>query len=260
MHLRLLQGRNIDFDTYKTDSTAVLLNEAAVKVMRLKHPVGEVLRTTYGGPELHVIGVVKNFILESPYQPIAPMMIMGPIWGYNVINFRINDVPSYGENLQKAEKVFLQYNPEYPFNVRFYDREYLLKFADEQQVGTLVGLFAALTIFISCLGLFGLAAYMAENRIKEIGIRKVLGASVGNIAALLSKEFLRLVGISFVIASPIAWLAMHSWLAGYPYRIAIEWWVFAVTGLLSLFIALATVSFQAVRAALANPVKNLRTE
>jgi ABC-type antimicrobial peptide transport system permease subunit len=260
MHLQVLQGRNIDFDSYKTDSTAVLLNEAAVKVMRLKHPVGEVLRTTYGGPELHVIGVVKNFILESPYQPIAPMMIMGPIWGYNVINFRINGRPSYGENLQKAEKVFLQYNPEYPFNVRFYDREYLLKFADEQQVGTLVGLFAALTIFISCLGLFGLAAYMAENRIKEIGIRKVLGASVGSIAALLSKEFLRLVGISFVIASPIAWLAMHSWLAGYPYRIAIEWWVFAVTGLLSLFIALATVSFQAVRAALANPVKNLRTE
>ena len=119
---------------------------------------------------------------------------------------------------------------------------------------------AALTIFISCLGLFGLAAYMAESRIKEIGIRKVLGASVTDITGLLSKEFLRLVTISFVIASPIAWLVMHSWLAGYQYRIAIEWWVFALTGLLSLFIALATVSFQAVRAALANPIRNLRTE
>ena len=123
-----------------------------------------------------------------------------------------------------------------------------------------MGLFAALTIFISCLGLFGLAAYMAESRIKEIGIRKVLGASVTDITGLLSKEFLRLVGISFVIASPIAWMVMHSWLASYQYRIAIEWWVFALTGLLSLFIALATVSFQAVKAALANPIRNLRTE
>jgi ABC-type antimicrobial peptide transport system permease subunit len=260
MHLQVLQGRNIDYDTYKTDSTGVLLNESAVKIMRLKHPIGEVIRTIFHAPDLHVVGVVKDFILESPYEPVAPMIIGGPIFGYTVINFRINDHPSYSENLQKAEKVFLQYNPEYPFNVRFYDQEYLLKFADEQQVGTLVGLFATLTIFISCLGLFGLAAYMAESRIKEIGIRKVLGASVSNIAGLLSREFLRLVGIAFVIASPIAWLAMHSWLAGYSYRIGIGWWVFVVTGFLAFFIALATVSFQAVRAALANPVRNLRSE
>lgn len=261
MNLQLLQGRNIDYDDYKTDSTAVLLNEAAVKEMRLSRPVGEVIRSLYYSPtSLHVIGVVKDFILESPYESVKPMMILGPWWGYSVINFRINEHPSYGENLQKAEKVFAQYNPQYPFNVRFYDKEYVLKFADEQRVGELVGLFAALTIFISCLGLFGLAAYMAESRVKEIGIRKVLGASVTDITGLLSKEFLRLVGISFVIASPIAWLVMHSWLAGYQYRIAIEWWVFALTGLLSLFISLATVSFQAVRAALANPVRNLRTE
>ena len=260
MNLQVLQGRSIDYDSYKTDSTAVLLNEAAVGEMRLKNPVGEVIRNMYGGPELHVIGVVKNFIIESPYQPINPMMIVGPVFGYDVINFRINEHPSYGENLQKAEKVFTQYNPQYPFNVRFYDKEYVLKFADEQRVGTLVGLFAALTIFISCLGLFGLAAYMAESRIKEIGIRRVLGASVTNITGLLSKEFLRLVGISFVIASPIAWLVMHNWLANYPYRIAIEWWVFAVTGLLAFFIALATVSFQALRAAIANPARNLRSE
>ena len=260
MNLQILQGRSIDYDNYKTDSTGVLLNEAAVNEMRLKNPVGEVIRSMYGGPVLHVIGVVKNFIIESPYQPINPMMIVGPIFGYSVINFRINERPSYGENLQKAEKVFSQYNPQYPFNVRFYDKEYAVKFADEQRVGTLVGLFAALTIFISCLGLFGLAAYMAESRIKEIGIRRVLGASVTNITGLLSKEFLRLVGISFVVASPIAWLVMHSWLAGYPYRIAIEWWVFAVTGLLAFVIALATVSVQALRAALANPVRNLRSE
>jgi ABC-type antimicrobial peptide transport system permease subunit len=260
MNLQILQGRSIDYDNYKTDSTGVLLNEAAVNEMRLKNPVGEVIRSMYGGPVLHVIGVVKNFIIESPYQPINPMMIVGPIFGYSVINFRINERPSYGENLQKAEKVFSQYNPQYPFNVRFYDKEYAVKFADEQRVGTLVGLFAALTIFISCLGLFGLAAYMAESRIKEIGIRRVLGASVTHITGLLSKEFLRLVAISFVVASPIAWLVMHSWLAGYPYRIAIEWWVFAVTGVLAFFIALATVSVQALRAALANPVRNLRSE
>lgn len=260
MRLHLLTGRNIDYDSYKTDSTAVLLNEAAVSAMRLKNPVGQTIKSIYGGDPLHVIGVVKNFILESPYEPVAPMVIGGPFFGFNVINFRIGEQPSYGENLAKAEKIFLKYNPEYPFNVRFYDKEYELKFADELRTGTLVGLFAALTIFISCLGLFGLAAYMAERRVKEIGIRKVLGASVTNIAALMSKEFLRLVGLSFVIASPVAWIVMHSWLSGYPYRITIEWWVFAVTGLLSLGIALATVSFQAVRAALANPIRNLRTE
>ena len=260
MNLQLLQGRNIDYDSYKTDSTAVLLNEAAVAEMRLKHPLDETITNVYFPVKLHVIGVVKNFILESPYEPVKPMMIAGPGFGYMVINFRIGEHPSYGENLRKAEKIFSQFNPQYPFNVRFYDKEYAVKFADEQRVGTLVGLFAALTIFISCLGLFGLAAYMAESRIKEIGIRKVLGASVTDITGLLSKEFLRLVGISFVIASPVAWLVMHSWLAGYPYRIAIEWWVFALTGLLSFFIALATVSFQAVKAALANPIRNLRTE
>ena len=260
MNLQLLQGRGINYDSYKTDSTAVLLNEAAVAEMRLKHPVGETIRSVYSPLQLHVIGVVKNFILESPYAQVNPMMIVGPAFGYGVINFRIGEHPSYGENLKKAEKIFTQYNPEYPFNVRFYDKEYVVKFAGEQQVGTLVGLFAALTIFISCLGLFGLAAYMAESRIKEIGIRKVLGASVTDITGLLSKEFLRLVTISFVIASPIAWLVMHSWLATYTYRVAIGWWVFALTGFLSLFIALATVSFQAIKAALANPIKNLRTE
>jgi ABC-type antimicrobial peptide transport system permease subunit len=260
MHLQLLEGRNIDYDNFKTDSTAVILNEAAVKIMRLKHPIGETIRSMYGPTQVHVIGVAKNFILGSPYEQVQPMIIGGPFVAFMVINFRVSEHPSYGENLAKAEKVFLKYNPEYPFNVRFYDKEYLLKFADEQRVGTLVGLFAALTIFVSCLGLFGLVAYMAESRLKEIGIRKVLGASVGNITGLLSREFLRLVALSFLIASPVAWLVMHSWLKGYPYRISIEWWVFAVTGLLTLAIALATVSFQAIKAALANPIRNLRTE
>jgi putative ABC transport system permease protein len=259
MNIKILQGRNIDALHNKTDSAAVLLNETAVKVMRLKDPVAKLISNS--GFTLHVIGVVKDFILESPYEPIAPMIIAGPgFGGYDVINFRLNPNPSIAASLQKAEKVFKQYNPQYPFNCRFYDEEYISKFQDEQRAGTLAALFAGLTIFISCLGLFGLATYMAENRIKEIGIRKVLGASVTNITGLLSKEFLKLVAISFVIASPVAWLTMNKWLLNYDYRITIQWWVFACAGLLSFIIAIGTVSFQAIKAAIANPVKSLRTE
>jgi ABC-type antimicrobial peptide transport system permease subunit len=188
------------------------------------------------------------------------MIIAGPSYGYDVINFKLNPGVPAEVSLAKAEKVFKQYNPQYPFNYRFYDKEYALKFQDEQRTGTLAGWFAGLTVFISCLGLFGLAAYMAENRIKEIGVRKVLGASVANIATLLSKDFLKLVIISFVIASPVAWYAMGQWLQNYNYHIGIEWWVFAGTGLLSVFIAIATVSFQSIKAALTNPVKSLRSE
>jgi len=258
MGLKILQGRNIDVQNYKTDSTAVLLNEAAVKIMRLKDPIGKTIRGN--GVTLHVIGIVKDFILESPYSPVMPMLIAGPAFGYNVINFRINPDPSIAASLEKAEKIFKQYNPDYPFNCRFYDKEYEVKFADEQRAATLAGLFAGLTIFISCLGLFGLATYMAENRTKEIGIRKVLGASVTSITGLLSKEFLKLVAISFVIASPVAWIIMNHWLLNFEYRTMIQWWVFACAGLLSFFIAIATVSFQALKAAIANPVKSLRTE
>lgn len=258
MGLNLLSGRDIDAARYKTDSTAVLLNEKAVKMMGMKHPLGQII--TGQGNTLHVIGVVKDFILESPYYPVKPMFIAGPSFGYSVINFRLNPNPSISESLAKAEAVFKQYNPQYPFNCRFYDSEYRKKFEDERRAGKLAGLFAGLTIFISCLGLFGLSTYMAENRTKEIGIRKVLGASVGNITGLLSKDFLKLVAISFIIASPLAWLLMNRWLLNYEYRIAIQWYVFAVAGLLSFLIAIATVSFQSVKAAMQNPVKSLRSE
>jgi putative ABC transport system permease protein len=258
MHLQLLSGRNINVQPYKTDSTAVLLNETAVKAMRLKDPLGQTI--TGNGYTLHVVGVIKDFIMQSPYEPISPMIITGPSNGYNVINFRLNSNPSFAASVQKAETVFKRYNPQYPFNCRFYDHEYALKFQDEQREGTLAGLFAGLTIFISCLGLFGLTTYMAQNRRKEIGIRKVLGANVANITGLLSKEFLFLVAVSFIIASPVSWIIMNKWLLNYEYRIPIQWWVFAGTGLLSFIIAIATVSFQAIKAAIANPVKSLRTE
>lgn len=258
MGLTLLSGRNIDAEHYKTDSTAVLLNETSVKMMGMKHPLGQTL--TSGDVALHVIGVVKDFISESPYSPIKPVFITGPAFEYHVINFRLNANPSFSSSLTKAEAIFRQYNPQYPFNARFYDSEYEKKFEDEQRAGTLAGLFAGLTIFISCLGLFGLATYTAENRTKEIGIRKVLGASVASITGMLSKDFLKLVAISFVIASPLAWLFMSRWLMNYEYRISIQWYVFGFAGLLSFLIAVATISFQAIKAAIANPVKSLRTQ
>jgi ABC-type antimicrobial peptide transport system permease subunit len=176
------------------------------------------------------------------------------------MDIRLNSRNLVEDNLKKAQAIYKRYNPEYPFEYHFVDEDYSQKFNDEKRTGTLAGLFAALTIFISCLGLFGLATYMAENRIKEIGVRKVLGASVTGIAALLSQDFLRLVLISFVVAAPVAWYAMFKWLQDYSYRVTIQWWVFALAAGLSLGIAILTVSFQAVRAALANPARSLRSE
>jgi ABC-type antimicrobial peptide transport system permease subunit len=188
------------------------------------------------------------------------MLIFGAHGWFNTMLIKLNNNTSTANNLKKAETIFKKYNPEYPFEYQFIDEEYAKKFENEQRVSTLAALFAGLTIFISCLGLFGLATYMAENRIKEIGVRKVLGASIPGIAALLSKDFLKLVIISFVLAAPIAWWAMHAWLQDYSFRVKIEWWVFALAGLLSILIAIITVSYQAIKAAIANPVKSLRTE
>ena len=258
MGVTLLQGRDIDIKNYPADSTAMLLNETAVKMMRFKNPVGQIVKTD--GKEWTVVGVLKDFIYTSPYDKVQQLVVMGPGSWFTTIHFKLNPAKSTAEALSLAEKVFKKYNPSYPFDYKFVDEEYAQKFQEEQRIGTLAALFAGLTIFISCLGLFGLATYMAENRIKEIGVRKVLGASVTNITALLSKDFITLVIISFVIASFIAWWAMSRWLSSYTYRISIEWWVFALAGLLSVVIALATVSYQAIKAAIANPVKSLRTE
>jgi len=258
MGVRLIEGRDIDIYKYATDSTAILLNEAAVKVMHLKDPVGATVNAD--GRIWHVIGVLKDFIYESPYEKIQQLAVQGPKSWFNVIHFKLNPANSTERNLQLAEKVFKKYNPQYPFDYKFADESYALKFHDEQRIGTLAALFAALTIFISCLGLFGLATYMAENRIKEIGVRKVLGASVMGITTLLSKDFLKLVVVSLLIASPVALWAMSSWLKNYSYHIHIEWWVFALAGLLSVAIALVTVSYQSIKAAISNPIKSLRTE
>lgn len=260
--VRLSEGRDIDIYHYPTDSTAVVLNESAVKAMRLKQPVGTIIKPVGEDFQWHVVGVIRDFILESPFQKdISPMMIFGPMGssGY-VIHLKLNAANSTASNLAKIEKVFKEFNPQYPFEYSFADESYARKFDDARRTGKLASLFAGLAIFISCLGLFALAAYAAENRIKEIGVRKVLGASVLNVTSLMSKDFLKLVIISFAIASPIAWLVMNKWLDSYTYRISMQWWIFAAAGLLSILIALVTIIFHVLKAAIANPVKSLRTE
>ncbi|RYY60977.1 MAG: FtsX-like permease family protein, partial [Chitinophagaceae bacterium] len=256
--LQFVQGRDFDLKQFPTDTTGMIINESALKVMKFKEPLGKLVKDN--GVQWHIVGVIKDFILTSPYTPTKPMLISGAQGWFNTMLIRLNTAGSTTQKLAAAEKIFKQYNPQYPFEYKFVDEEYAMKFQAEKRVGTLAALFAGLTVLISCLGLFGLAIFMAESRIREIGVRKVLGASVGGLVTLLSKDFLKLVSIAFLIAAPLAWWAMHSWLSDYSYRVEIQWWVFALAGLMSMLIALATVSFQAIRAALMNPVKSLRSE
>jgi putative ABC transport system permease protein len=255
---KIINGRDFNLKEYPTDSLGIILNESALKAMKFKDPIGQLIKDN--GKTWHVVGVISDFILQSPYYPTKPMVIEGSQGWFNTMHFKLNPANSTADNLKKAAAIFKKYNPEYPFEYKFIDEEYSRKFRSEERTGTLAALFAGLTIFISCLGLFGLATYMAENRIKEIGIRKVLGASVAGITTLLSKDFLKLVMLSFLIACPVAWWMMHKWLQDYPYHVNIQWYVFAIAGLLSFLISVATVSFQAIKAAIANPVKSLRTE
>jgi putative ABC transport system permease protein len=257
--LQFVKGRDFNLKQYGTDSTACILNESAAKAMNFENPIGKIVKDN--NIEWHVVGVIKDFILQSPYHPTKPMVIEGAKLGwFNVMHIKFNNKNTAADNLKKAEPIFKKYNPQYPFEYNFIDEDYATKFKAEQRTGTLAGLFAGLTIFISCLGLFGLAAYMAESRIKEIGVRKVLGASVTSVVTLLSKDFVTLVAISFMLASPVAWWLMHNWLQNYPYHVTIEWWIFAFAAIVSILIALLTVSYHAIRAARANPVKSLRTE
>jgi len=254
----IVKGRDIDLKNHPSDSTAIVLNETAVKMMGFKEPLGQIIKDN--DISWTVVGVIKDFILRNPYEPMRPMVIEGSKGFFNALHIRLNNNNSTEKNLAGAEKIFRKFNPQYPFEYHFVDEEYALKFADEERTGTLAALFAGLTIVISCLGLFGLATYMAENRVKEIGVRKVLGASVAGITTLLSKDFVKLVLIAIVVATPVAYYLMYKWLSTYTYRTPIEWWVFAGAGVLAIAIALLTVSYQAIKAALSNPVKSLRTE
>jgi ABC-type antimicrobial peptide transport system permease subunit len=256
--LEFTAGRDIDPDKYPTDSSAMILNESALKVMKFNNPLGQIIKT--GDKTWHVVGVIRDFILESPYEPVKPMFIVGPNSWFEVMLIKLNDKNKTAQNLAATAAIFKKYSPDYLFVNNFVDEDYAAKFKDEERTGILANLFAGLTIFISCLGLFGLATYMVEVRIREIGVRKVLGGSVMNIATLLSKDFVQLIIIAALIATPVAWTVMHKWLDGYSYRVNISWMVFAASGLLATFIALATVSFQAVKAAMANPATSLRQE
>jgi hypothetical protein len=260
MGIHLLSGRDINIYENPTDSFALLLNETAVKLMGFKDPIGQTIYNPYEGRRWHVVGVVKDYVERSPYEQAPPVMIQGAASDFRTMHIRFNPAQPTAASLAKAQAIFKKYNPAYPFDYRFVDQEYARTFEDAQRTRMMAGLFAALAVFISCLGLFGLSAFVAESRIKEIGVRKVLGASVSGIAGLLSIDFVRLVGIAFVLAAPIAWYAMSRWLMDYDYRITMGWAVFALAGMMAVVIALLTVSFQAVRAAMANPVRSLRSE
>ncbi|MET0299688.1 MAG: FtsX-like permease family protein, partial [Flavitalea sp.] len=259
--LRFVQGRDFNLKEFATDSTAMIVNESALKIMKFKDPIGKTVSDL--GIDWHIVGVIKDFILTSPYEPTRPILICGAkssFMQFQVIQMKLNADKPVSANIEKMADVFKRFNPDYPFEYKFVDESYKQKFELEQLVGTLAALFAGLTIFISCLGLFGLAACMAENRIKEIGVRKVLGASVSGITTLLSKEFIKLVILSFLIAAPIAYWGMSEWLQSYQYRVTIQWWVFAAACGLSVLIALITVSYQSIKAAMANPIRSLRNE
>ena len=244
--------------SFPADSGSIILNETAAKRMGFARPIGEIVR--WEGKPHRIVGVVKDMVMESPYQPIQPCLFVLDYEWDNFITVRLKSGLPVRDALAQTEAVFRKYNPAAPFDYKFVDQEYARKFADEERVGKLASVFAVLAIFISCLGLFGLAMFTAEQRTKEIGIRKVLGASVGNLWGLLSKDFVYLVGIAFGIATPIAYYFLSGWLQKYAYRTEMSWWIFAASGAGALVITLLTVSFQAVKAALVNPVKSLRSE
>lgn len=255
--LQLIAGRDIDVYENASDSTAVLINETVRDFMGFADPIGEMVKD--GDSEYRVVGVVKDFIIESPFAKPDAIMIFGPEIQQNFIHIRLSGV-GLQATMAELEMIFKKFNPGSPFEYKFADEQHAQKFASQQQTSSLTAVFSILAILISCMGLFGLAAFIAEQRSKEISVRKVLGASVRGLVLLLSGEFTKLVLIAMVIGVPITWYAMSEWLAGFDYRIEIDWRVFLGTGLIALLIAFLTVSSQAVKAALLNPAKTLKNE
>jgi len=257
MKLKLIQGRDYSHD-FATDSAGYLVNESAVKRIGYTNPIGK--RLTFWGKKGTIIGVLKDFHFTSLHDPISPLIIRldeNSKFGHALVRIQAGKTK---QALASLETLCRQLNPEFNFNYNFSDDEYKKLYDNEQVITKLSDVFASLAILISCLGLLGLAIFTAEQRFKEIGIRKVLGASVASLFTLLSSEFLILVGIALVIATPLAWYAMHIWLQNYAYHTAIEWWIFILAGLVSIAITLLTISFQTIKAALINPVKSLRSE
>jgi putative ABC transport system permease protein len=262
LHMQMIAGRNFSKDMV-TDSSAVIINEAFAKLLGYKNPLDHFIYTPANSQlsklnKLHIVGVVKDFNFESLKDNVPPLVLnFQPNMGVMSIRIKTADIPGL---LAQVKNIWKDASPSQQFSYSFMDQEFDAIYRSEQRMGAISVAFTSLAIIIACLGLFGLAAYAAEQRTKEIGIRKVLGANISGIVSMLSKDFIRLIIIAIVIAVPFAWWAMNGWLQSFAYRVTIGWWVFAVAGILACFIAIATISFQAIRAALANPVLSLKNE
>jgi putative ABC transport system permease protein len=250
------EGRDFSPDS-PADSTSVLFNETAIKIMGFKDPIGETIK--FFGKEYTIKGVVADMVTQSPYSPIEPVIFVPDGW-HGVILMRLNPYKPTKESLAAIGSIFKKHNSSGPFEYSFVDDVYNKKFASEEKVGNVAAVFAVLAVLISGLGLFGLASFVAAQRTKEIGIRKVMGATVGDLWQMLSKDFLALMIISCSIAVPLAVLFMRDWLQHYDYHTPISWQVLAGSCIGALFVTLITVSYQSIRAAIANPVKSLRSE
>ena len=257
MGMKLKAGRDF-YNDIKADSNNVIINDAMAKIMNRKNVLGSIL--TLHDTKTTIIGVVNDFVYNNMYSPAAPLMLYADTASTNYMTVRFKPNTHLATALPAIEKIMKADNPGYPFEYKFVDEQFNNFFKTETLIGKLASVFSILAIFISCLGLFGLAAYTAERRTKEIGIRKVLGASVKNIVTILSTDFIKLVAIALIISSPLAYMAASKWLESFPYRIALSWWLFGGAALLVIAIALCTVSSQAIKAAIANPAKSLRNE
>jgi ABC-type antimicrobial peptide transport system permease subunit len=254
--IKMLEGS--DFSGQPVDSSSVLLNKAAVTAMGLKKTVGTKVR--YGNSEFIVLGVIDDVVMESPFKPVDPFMVFYNNNSSSKVSIRLSDGADLNKSLVSIENVFKRYNPAFPFDYQFVDQEFSRKFINEQLISRIINIFAGLAIFICCIGLAGLASFTIEKRTREIGIRKVLGASIQQLLTLISKEFVRLVLIAFIVAAPLAWWLMSSWLDNYEFRVKISVWLFGMVGILVLLLALIVVSANTLKTAMTNPVKSLRTE
>jgi putative ABC transport system permease protein len=256
MGIKMLEGR--DFSRDFNDSSSAVINQAAVDLMAMDNPIGQKIKMN--GNDFKIIGVIPNVVMGSPYEPVEPMtLIFDPDWS-STITVRLNKTSDLNASVETVQSVFKKFNPTYPLWYRFADSDFEKKFSDINLISRLAGIFASLAIVITCLGLLGLAAFMAEQRTKEIGIRKVMGASVSSLVLLLSKDFSKLVIFAFAVSAPVGWWFINDFLKRYPYRVDVAWWVLAGSGIVALGLALLIVSTQALRAARANPSQSLRSE
>jgi ABC-type antimicrobial peptide transport system permease subunit len=250
------EGRDFSGDIV-SDSAAAVFNERAIEIMGLENPIGEHVR--FDGRDYAIIGIVKNMVTQSPYAPVQPAIFLGQGW-LSFITIRIKPTVPVREAISRIEPIFKKYNPSAPFEYSFVDEKYGRKFASEEKTANLVSMFAILAAFISCLGIFGLSAFVAEQRSKEIGIRKVMGASVANVWRMLSMDFVGLILISVIFSIPLALSFMLDWLERFEYRTSLPWYMFAGAGAGAVILTLATISYQALKAAMANPVDSIKTE